>query len=193
VEDIQVLYDMGHRDFGENYVQELASKQAQLPPDIRWHFIGHLQRNKVRTIAPYVHLIHGIDSLRLLQEVDRQGALLGRKIACLLQVCIAVEDTKFGLDEGELEGLLRETEGGRKLPHVGIQGLMGMASLTGDLQQVRSEFGSLKQTFDRGRSAYFPDDPGFREISMGMSGDYQEAIRQGSTMVRIGSLLFGAR
>jgi hypothetical protein len=193
VEDILALYEMGQRDFGENYVQELVAKQPLLPADIRWHFIGHLQRNKVKSIAPFVHMIHGVDSLRLLQEIDRQAGLTGRRIDCLLQVCIAVEETKFGLDRGELDALLTETDGGSSLPNVSIRGLMGMASLVTDPQQAESEFASLHQTFDEIRSAYFPDDSGFREISMGMSGDYHSAIRQGSTMVRIGSLLFGAR
>jgi len=183
VEDIRALYDLGQRDFGENYVQELVDKQVQLPADIRWHFIGHLQSNKVKYVIPFVHLIHGVDSLRLLKEIDRQAAVKGRLAEVLLQVHIAREETKFGLGEVELEGIV----GGKEdLKHVLIRGLMGMSSNTEDQSAVRDEFRVLKGLFDR----WFPADG---ILSMGMSGDYTIAVEEGSNMVRIGSLLFGQR
>jgi pyridoxal phosphate enzyme (YggS family) len=188
ISDIQAFYDLGHRDFGENYVQELLEKAKQLPTDIRWHFIGHLQSNKVKLIAPFVQLIHGVDSLRLLQEIDKQAARAGRIVDCLLQVHIAQEETKFGLDESELEQLVKELDK-TKLPNAVICGLMGMASFTDDSNKVRSEFKSLKQTFDRLRTL----NSELRTLSMGMSADYRIAIEEGSTIVRIGSLLFGER
>lgn len=188
ISDIQALYDLGHRDFGENYVQELVEKAKQLPTDIRWHFIGHLQSNKVKLIAPFVQLIHGVDSLRLLQEIDKQAAKAGRFVDCLLQVHIAQEETKFGLDESELEQLVKELDK-TKLPNAVICGLMGMASFTDDSNKVRSEFKRLKQTFDRLRTL----NSELRTLSMGMSADYNIAIEEGSNMVRIGSLLFGER
>lgn len=184
VEDISALYELGQRDFGENYVQELVDKQAQLPSDIRWHFIGHLQSNKVKYIAPFVHLIHGVDSARLLKEVDKQAARNGRKIACLLQIHIAREETKFGLDEGELAGVMQDVS---SYSHVQVLGLMGMASFTEDPEKVRSEFHTLKSLFDQ----HFH--PAASILSMGMSGDYRMAVEEGSNMVRIGSLLFGSR
>ena len=193
VSDIEALYALGQRDFGENYVQELLEKQAVLPADIRWHFIGHLQRNKVKYIAPFVHLIHGVDSLKLLQTIDRQGAILGRKIGCLLQMHIASEETKFGLDHQELTELLSGPDGGRSLAHAAIRGLMGMASFSDDKEMVRNEFRTLKSTFDAVRTDFFSDDSSFDTLSMGMSGDYAIAMEEGSNMVRIGSLLFGAR
>ena len=184
VEDILELYSLGHRDFGENYVQELTEKAAALPKDIRWHFIGHLQSNKVKYIAPFVHLVHGVDSLKLLKEINKEAAKQNRVIGCLLQVHIASEETKFGLDEAELKQVVDQA-GELKLEQVQIQGLMGMASFTENMEQVKTEFRQLKALFDQ----Y----PGFRILSMGMSGDYQLAIAEGSTMVRIGSLLFGER
>lgn len=193
VSDIEALYALGQRDFGENYVQELLEKQAILPADIRWHFIGHLQRNKVKYIAPFVHLIHGVDSLKLLQTIDRQGAIAGRKIGCLLQMHIASEETKFGLDHHELTELLSVTGGGRSLANASIQGLMGMASFSDDKELVRNEFRALRSTFDAVRTGFFNDEPSFATLSMGMSGDYAIAMQEGSNMVRIGSLLFGAR
>lgn len=194
VEDIQSLYALGQRDFGENYVQELVSKQAVLPADIRWHFIGHLQRNKVKYIAPFVHLIHGVDSLRLLREVDRQAALNGRRIDCLLQMHIAREETKFGLDREELTALLDAAlKGSEALKNVRIRGLMGMASFTDDRDSVRSEFRHLHDLFREARGRFSEGGDSFSVLSMGMSGDYQVAVEEGSTMVRIGSLLFGAR
>jgi hypothetical protein len=186
IADIQALYDLGQRDFGENYVQELVEKQAALPAGIRWHFIGHLQSNKVKYIAPFVHLIHGIDSEKLLREVNRQAAKQGRTIACLLQVHIAREATKFGLDEQELFALLDTVErDAAAFGNVKIAGLMGMASFSDDMALVRSEFRTLKSLFDKA--------PQLQTLSMGMSGDYTVAIEEGSNMVRIGSLLFGAR
>jgi pyridoxal phosphate enzyme (YggS family) len=191
--DIQDLYDLGHRDFGENYVQELVSKQASLPTDIRWHFIGHLQRNKVRFIAPFVHLIHGVDSIRLLREIDRQALECRRRIDCLLQIHIASEETKFGLDRTELMAVLEETENVRSLQNVRIRGLMGMSSFTEDKAQVRSEFQALAAIFSEARGRFFEGDASFSVLSMGMSGDYAIAVEEGGNMVRIGSLLFGSR
>jgi PLP dependent protein len=188
-EDVKELYDLGQRDFGENYVQELVDKQATLPADIRWHFIGHLQSNKVKYIAPFVHLIHGVDSLRLLKEIDKQAARSGRVITCLLQVFIAREETKFGLDEQELAEVMRSAG---DLKNVSVAGLMGMASFTEDPEKIRGEFHTLRSFFDK----YFPSAaaPAIPSIlSMGMSGDYKVAVEEGSNMVRIGSLLFGKR
>lgn len=187
--DIQALYDLGHRDFGENYVQELSEKAAQLPADINWHFIGHLQSNKVKYIAPFVHLIHGVDSFRLLQEINKQAVKNNRIIDCLLQVHIAREETKFGLDEQELRQILEEPALSQ-LNNVRVRGLMGMASFTDDQDAVRSEFRYLKELFQR-LSPKFGS--AFNELSMGMSSDYNIAVEEGSTMVRVGSLLFGAR
>jgi PLP dependent protein len=203
--DIRILYDMGQRDFGENYVQELTDKQSQLPTDIRWHFIGHLQSNKVKYIIPFVHLIHGVDSLRLLKEIGRQAAKKGRVADVLLQVHIAREETKFGLDAAELADLILQVRaagnagamaGTPEFQHVRIRGLMGMASFSDDPAAVRAEFGGLKQLFDTYFSAgdgAGPADEGPGILSMGMSGDYKMAIEEGSNMVRIGSLLFGKR
>jgi PLP dependent protein len=189
IEDIQALYDLGQRDFGENYVQELTDKQAVLPNDIRWHFIGHLQSNKVKYIAPFVALIHGVDSLKLLMEINKQAEKNKRIIDCLLQVHIAKEETKFGMDETELnEALVNYTAG--SMQHICIKGLMGMASFTSDLQQVRGEFAYLKSLFDKCNEWMHVR---MDILSMGMSGDYTIAAAEGSTMVRIGSLLFGAR
>lgn len=181
---IQELYNLGQRDFGENYVQELVDKESQLPKDICWHFIGHLQTNKVKLIAPFVQLIHGVDSLKLLKEINKQGEKYNRTIDCLLQVYIAQEETKFGLDEKELQYVISEY-GKSEMKNVRVCGLMGMASFTSDLQKVRKEFEYLKQLFD--------SVPSLEILSMGMSSDYKTAIEEGSTMVRIGSLLFGQR
>lgn len=191
--DIEEMYALGQRDFGENYVQELVEKQAMLPSDIQWHFIGHLQSNKVKYIAPFVYMIHGVDSLKLLQTINRQGAMQNRKIRCLLQVHIAVEETKFGLDHMELMNLLQEISGEHPLEHVQICGLMGMASFSDDPQKIRAEFKKLKSLFDDVKEKFFYHDDKFSVLSMGMSGDYPIAIEEGSTMVRIGSLLFGSR
>ena len=192
--DIQELYDLGQRDFGENYVQELAEKQLLLPNDIRWHFIGHLQSNKVKYIAPFVHLIHGVDSYKLLLEINKQAGRFDRSINCLLQVHVAQEETKFGFNEIELMEVMeaiRKYKLLNELQHVQVVGLMAMASLTEDLEQIRKEFTYLKMLFD-----HFTTQPGndqFKILSMGMSSDYQLAIAEGSNLVRIGSLLFGAR
>ena len=191
--DILELYELGQRDFGENYVQELMEKAEQLPNDIRWHFIGHLQSNKVKYIAPFVHLIHGVDSEKLLKEINKQAAKLNQTIDVLLQIHIAKEETKFGLDEEELN-ILINTNGSElhELKNVRICGLMGMASFSEDLDLVRREFEFLKNLFDKYANLQISNLK-FQILSMGMSSDYQIAIEEGSTMVRIGSLLFGAR
>lgn len=186
VSDILALYDLGQRDFGENYVQELVDKEAQLPKDIRWHFIGHLQSNKVKYIAPFVHLIHGVDSLKLLKEINKQAAKNNRVIDCLLQIHIASEETKFGMDEAELG---EATAALKDLPHVRVCGLMGMGSFSDDLDKVRAEFRVLSELFNKSAISHQTS----AILSMGMSGDYKIAIEEGSTMVRIGSLLFGVR
>ncbi|HEV7783495.1 MAG TPA: YggS family pyridoxal phosphate-dependent enzyme [Chitinophagaceae bacterium] len=191
VEDILGLYELGHRDFGENYVQELVDKAARLHKDIRWHYIGHLQTNKVKLIAPFVQLIHGVDSLKLLEEIAKQAGKAGRVIDCLLQVHIANEETKFGLDEKELDELLDQYKR-EPVPGVRIKGLMGMASFTDNMNQVRAEFKKLKEIFDH-HARLTTHDSRFATLSMGMSSDYKVAIEEGSTMARIGSLLFGER
>lgn len=180
--DILELYNLGQRDFGENYVQELVDKEAALPKDIRWHFIGHLQRNKVKYIAPFVHLIHGVDSESLLKEINKQAAKNNRIIDCLLQVHIATEETKFGFDEHELNQL----KGLHEFRNINIKGLMGMASFSDDMNLVRNEFKKLKSLYDKLNIQ-------FSILSMGMSGDYKIALEEGCNMVRIGSLLFGER
>jgi len=184
--DIEALYKLGQLDFGENYVQELVEKQAVLPSNINWHFIGHLQSNKVKYIAPFVHLIHGVDSLKLLQEINKQALKNNRVIDCLLQVHIAKEETKFGMDAPELSDAL---EAAKHLPNVNIKGLMGMASFSDDQDVVASEFNYLHELFTTHHFNLQPT----AVLSMGMSADYALAIKSGSTMVRIGSLLFGAR
>lgn len=191
---IQELYNLGHRDFGENYVQELVDKAPQLPPDIRWHFIGHLQSNKVKYIAPFVHLIHGIDSLKLLKEVNKQALKNNRVISVLLQVHIAKEETKFGFDEAELEMVFDEKNShtAGELKNVQIRGMMGMASFSDDENIVRSEFKNLKRLFDR-YAQHQAQNVKMENLSMGMSGDYRLALEEGSNMVRIGSLIFGSR
>lgn len=188
VADIQELYDSGQRDFGENYVQELVDKEIVLPKDIRWHFIGHLQSNKVKYIAPFVHLIHGVDSFSLLKEINKQAAKNDRVIDCLLQVHIAQEETKFGFDEIELFDLPELNE----LKNIRLVGLMGMASFSEDVEKIRSEFKKLKILFGQFCQWAIVDGQ-WSVLSMGMSADYKIAIEEGSTMVRIGSLLFGAR
>ena len=188
--DIRELYDLGQRDFGENYVQELVDKYEVLPHDIQWHFIGHLQRNKIKYLAPFVHLIHGVDSYKLLLEINKEAAKLNRSIAVLLQVRIAREETKFGMEEAELNQLIDLVTAGA-LQNVVIRGLMGMASLTENDREVEQEFRNLKALFDK----IAPRFPGgsFRILSMGMSGDYLLAVASGTNMVRIGSLIFGDR
>jgi len=187
VEEIKALYDLGQRDFGENYVQELLQKQPLLPADIRWHFIGHLQRNKVKSILPFCKLIQGVDRLELLEEINKQASKLERVVDCLLQVHIATEESKFGFDSAELSAVLPVLS---SYSHVRVVGLMGMASFTDNLSQVSAEFRLLKKLFDQYRSYFLITDP---FLSMGMSGDYKIALEEGSTMIRIGSLLFGAR
>lgn len=191
-EAILKLYGKGQRIFGENRVQDLVQKHEALPKDIEWHFIGHLQTNKVKYIAPFVSLIHGVDSLKLLKEIDKQAKRNERVIDCLLQFHIAEEDTKFGLDFGEAETLLRSADF-QKMRNVRITGVMGMATFTDDMGQVRRELKSLKSIFEKLKSLFFDEADAFREISMGMSGDYEIAVEEGSTMVRIGTLLFGKR
>ena len=194
VGDIKALYDLGQRDFGENYVQELVDKQEQLPEDIHWHYIGHLQTNKVKQIAPFVQLIHAVDSFKLLQEINKQAERNNRIIDVLLQMHIADEETKFGMDEKELLDFLEYYDAQKNdLSNVLIRGVMGMASFTEDAEQVRSEFKRLYAFFDNRKRSNFLFKDSFSICSMGMSGDYRIAIEEGSTMVRIGSLLFGAR
>jgi pyridoxal phosphate enzyme (YggS family) len=193
VSDIIALYEAGHRDFGENYVQELTGKQPQLPDDLRWHFIGHLQSNKVKYIAPFVYMIHGVESLKLLREINKQGEKCGRRIKCLLQLFVASEETKFGLDETEAQELLRQVHGSEKMEFVEICGVMAMASFTENKEQVRGEFKKVRSIFDNLKLQYFDGDSGFSVISMGMSGDYAVALEEGSTMIRVGSLIFGER
>ena len=188
-EDILDLYELGQRAFGENYVQELVDKAAQLPTDIQWHFIGHLQSNKVKYIAPFVHLIHGVDSEKLLLEINKQAIKQNRTIDCLLQVHIATEETKFGFDKDSISELLQS---GRlaNYSNIRIKGLMGMASFSEDTSLLTKEFSTLKQIYDLSAIQLGSD---FNTLSMGMSSDYALAISLGSNMVRIGSLLFGAR
>ncbi|HEV8503922.1 MAG TPA: YggS family pyridoxal phosphate-dependent enzyme [Chitinophagaceae bacterium] len=194
VEEIKELYDMGQKDFGENYVQELTEKQSQLPKDIRWHFIGHLQTNKVKQIAPFIHLVQSVDSLKLLREINKQAQKNNRVIHCLLQVHIAREETKFGLDETELETLIdTNSHELHELENIRILGLMGMASFTDDMEKVKTEFRNLKALFDKLSVKLTTNHSPFTTLSMGMSSDYFVAIEEGSTLVRIGSLIFGAR
>lgn len=197
VEEILELYELGQRDFGENYVQELKEKYEQLPKDIRWHFIGHLQSNKVKLIAPFVFLIHGVDSLKLLKEINKEAKKSNKVIDCLLQLYIAKEETKFGLNEEELKAIVEaisqtHSEEERSFKNITIKGLMGMASFTDDEQTVRNEFKFLKSIFEK-YSSISTFNFQLSIISMGMSADYKMAIEEGSNMVRIGSLLFGKR
>ncbi|MCH2082556.1 MAG: YggS family pyridoxal phosphate-dependent enzyme [Saprospiraceae bacterium] len=186
------LYEEGQRDFGENRVQELVDKQEALPKDIKWHMIGHLQSNKVKYIAPFIHLIHSVDSPKILKEINKQAAKNDRIIDCLLQFHIAEEDTKYGFDSDEALAFLK-SPAFQSLQNIRIVGVMGMATFTKDENQVRNEFRSLKAIFDLLKKTCFEQVNSFKEISMGMSGDYNIAMEEGSTMVRIGSLLFGAR
>lgn len=189
---IMEAYEAGQRLFGENKVQEMTGKYERLPKDIKWHFIGHLQTNKVKYIAPYVAMIHSIDSYRLLCEVNRQAARCNRVVDCLLQLHVAQEETKFGLLPNECRELL-ENEPWHTLEHVRLCGIMGMASNTDNTAQVQAEFASLHAFFSEIKSAHFSNAPHFKEISMGMSHDYKLAVEQGSTLVRIGSSIFGER
>lgn len=193
VKDIRALYDLGQRDFGENYVQELVEKEAALPKDVRWHFIGHLQSNKVKYIAPFVHLIHGVDSFNLLKEINKQALKNNRIIDCLLQIHIAKEETKFGFDEKELQEVLTQiTDELNEFKNVRVIGLMGMASFSDNADVVRSEFKKLKLLFDA-NDQLSTINYQLSTLSMGMSSDYKIALEEGSNMVRIGSLLFGER
>lgn len=190
--EVEAAYALGQRDFGENWAQEMREKHEILPQDTRWHFIGHLQTNKIKYIIPYVHLIHSIDSFKLLQEVDRQAGKHGRTVGCLLQFHIAAEETKFGFVMDECEAMLQSLEFAA-LKNVEIKGVMGMASLTDDTAQVRREFRTLHGIFDQLKKEHFSSQPSFKELSMGMTHDYRIAIEEGSTMIRVGSAIFGAR
>ena len=192
LEMLQEAYQGGQRIFGENKVQELVQKYEALPKDIEWHLIGHLQSNKVKYIAPFVAMIHGVDSYKLLENINKEGAKNQRVIPCLLQIFIAQEETKFGLNPDELYSLLEQINQ-TPLPYVQIGGLMGMASNVADATQVSNEFKGLKNLFDKVKSQYFAHQASFKEISMGMSGDYPLAIKEGATLVRVGSLIFGER
>ncbi len=189
---IMEAYKAGERNFGESRVQELIAKQPNLPDNIRWHFIGHLQTNKIKFIADFVSLIHGVDSLKVLKAINREAEKVGRVVECLLQVHIADEQTKFGLTVEELKFLLEDDEF-KSLKNVKIAGLMGMATFTDDREQVRGEFRFLKSLFDEIKQNYFSEEENFCELSMGMSEDYKIAIEEGSTMIRIGTAIFGER
>lgn len=191
-EEILEAYETGHRDFGENLVQELVEKREQLPDDIRWHQIGHLQRNKVKYIAAFIEMIHAVDSLKLLKEIDKQAAKHDRVIDCLLQIHIADEESKFGLDHAEVIELLRDEEF-TQLKNVRIRGLMGIATNTDNEKVINEEFYELHSLFQGIKTSFFRKEAFFDTLSMGMSSDYKLAIQQGSTMVRLGSTLFGHR
>lgn len=192
IERIMEAYEAGQRDFGENKVQDLVDKYEALPKDIRWHMIGHLQSNKVKYIAPFVHLIHGVDSFKLLQEINKHGQKNGRRISCLLQFHIAQEETKFGLSLDEATAFLSNPEY-QTFNHVQLCGVMGMATFTENTAQIRSEFQSLQAIFHALKSTHFIAASEFKEISMGMSDDYPIAIEEGSTLIRVGSKIFGRR
>ena len=192
IEDIQEAYNAGQRIFGENMVQELVEKQEKLPKDIQWHLVGHLQTNKVKYIAPFIDMIQAVDSLKLLAEINKHAAKHNRVIDCLLQVDIAQEDTKFGLDHPEVIELL-ESEGFKAMKNVRIRGLMGIATNTDKEKEVKEEFYELKMLYDGIKVSYYRKDDSFDTLSMGMSSDYKLAIEQGSNMVRLGSTLFGKR
>lgn len=191
-EAIQEAYDAGQRVFGENKVQELVPKYEALPKDIQWHLIGHLQSNKVKYIAPFVHLIHSIDSFKLLEEVNKQAVKADRTIACLLQLHIAEEETKFGFSESEVTDLLASAEL-QKLANIQIAGLMGMATFTENQEQIRREFRGLRGLYERLKASSLPANVMMRHLSMGMSSDYRIAIEEGSTMIRVGTAIFGDR
>ncbi|SHI92829.1 hypothetical protein SAMN02745146_1940 [Hymenobacter daecheongensis DSM 21074] len=192
VEKLREAYDAGARLFGENRVQEMTAKQPLLPPDVEWHLIGQLQTNKVKYIAPFVHTIQSIDSLKLLLEIEKQAAKHGRVVRGLLQFHIADEETKSGLSLAEAHEIL-QSEAFRALRHVRLTGVMGVATNTPDQEQLRREFRELRGYFDQIKAQYFADQPEFREISMGMSADYKLAIEEGSTLIRVGSAIFGTR
>lgn len=192
IEALQEAYDGGQRIFGESKVQEMTSKYKALPKDIEWHFIGHLQTNKIKYMAPYVALIHGVDSYKLLVEINKQAAKVDRIIPCLLQIHIAQEETKFGFTPDECRAMLEQGEW-KNLDHVRIAGVMGMATNTEDEKQIAQEFATLSHFFHETKETYFKDIPYYKEISMGMSDDYPLAIEHGSTLTRIGSRIFGER
>lgn len=192
VEQLKEAYEQGQRIFGESRVQELQAKHEALPADIEWHFIGHLQQNKVKYIAPYISLIHAVDSLKLLQEIDKQGAKHNRVIPCLLEIHIAQEATKYGLSMEACNELLEEGTW-KQMKHVRIEGLMCMASLTDNMRQVRNEFHTVRTYFDEVKQHFFSNTDTFRRRSWGMSHDYHIAIEEGATLVRIGTAIFGAR
>lgn len=191
-EAVLEAYQAGHKIFGENKVQELVPKYEALPKDIEWHLIGHLQTNKVKYIASFASMIHSVDSFKLLQEIDKQAKKSDRIVSCLLQVHIAEEETKFGFSEDEITTMINSSSF-NQLMNIKVEGLMGMATFTDDKEQVRKEFRSLKNLFDKLKSSVLPKQVMMKELSMGMSGDYQIAIEEGSTMVRIGTAIFGVR
>ncbi len=192
VADLLEAYNAGQHIFGENKIQEMTEKWEQMPKDIQWHMIGHLQTNKVKYIAPFVSLIHSVDSLKLLEEINKQAAKNNRVINCLLQIYIANEDTKFGLSAAEATELLASAEFAA-LQNVRICGLMGMATNTGNREQIAAEFASLKNLFNVFKQKFFSNNAAFTELSMGMSSDYQIALANGATLIRVGSMLFGER
>lgn len=192
IEALEEAYAAGQRIFGESKVQEMTQKYEALPKDIEWHFIGHLQTNKIKYMAPYVALIHGVDSYKLLAEINKQAVKVGRTIPCLLQIHIAKEETKFGFSTDECRDMLRQGDW-KALNHVQIAGVMGMATNTDDEAEIKSEFETLARFFHEIKNDYFQEEPSFKEISMGMSDDYPIAIEKGSTLVRIGSKIFGER
>ena len=191
-EALQEAYDAGQRVFGESKVQEMTQKYESLPKDIEWHFIGHLQTNKIKYMAPYVAMIHGVDSYKLLCEIDKQAAKVGRIIPCLLQIHIAREETKFGFSFDECREMLAQGEW-KELKHITLSGVMGMGTFTDNREQTAQEFKSLGDFFQEIKQDFFADAPSFKEISMGMSDDYPIAIEHGSTLVRVGSRIFGNR
>jgi PLP dependent protein len=189
---VMEAYEAGHRMFGENKAQEMISKQSGLPKDIKWHFIGHLQRNKVKQIVPFVDIIHSVDSFRLLNEISKEAIKISRVIDCLLQFHIATEESKFGFDREEAVKMV-DADSFQSLANIRICGVMGMATWTGKFDLVRKEFKGLVGIFNQLKSGYFNNNPDFKEISMGMSGDYKIAIEVGSTIIRVGSAIFGER
>lgn len=192
IQAIREAYDAGQRKFGENKAQELVNKRSELPADIEWHFIGHLQTNKVKLIAPFIGMIHSVDSLKLLEEINKEALKNSRTISCLLQFHIATEETKFGLDSREATEMLSSPAFGQ-LDNISICGVMGMASLTEDETLIRTEFRNLRTAFTHLKNAFFSTNDAFRELSMGMTGDYAIAVEEGSTMVRLGTAIFGER
>ncbi len=190
IEDIKIAYNAGYKIFGENKVQELVNKYETLPKDIEWHMIGHLQTNKVKYIAPFINLIHAVDSKKLLTEINKQAQKNNRKINCLLQIKIAKEDTKFGLSLNDAQEIL---ENKKEFNNITFSGLMGMATNTNNKEQILNEFDQLSHNFKLFKVKYFANDTNFKELSMGMSNDYKLAISQGSTIIRVGSLIFGER